>query len=208
MFSIFGKKKPAETRAPHGEDKFGFRRTVRDDLIGVDDWKRSKIGYITGFSSAYRMVSSLGTSILDSRNRLTSLLQVVKLGNDRVESLPASSLDKSFSVKFEEAASLHNRRDADLLVILRNTARNGYFFLFCTALCLAVSILTSFFWPPIGIFAAVIRLGPVPLAAALAFRSLYTNWLIRNRVLCPPIYFIRSKRWLPSTDFEQKKAPD
>lgn len=202
MFSFKKKRKPTDDTSVSTEDKLGFKHTIKNDLLGVEDWKRSKIGYITGFSSAYRMVASIGSSVSDSKSRLASLLEAVNPDGEKVASLPDSLLDESFSLKFEEAARLHRRTDKDLLIIIRNTARNGYFFLLCTFACLAISLATVFMWPPQGAFSAIVRLGPAPLAAALAFRSLYTNWMFRNRVLCPPIHFIRSKRWLPLKNFE------
>lgn len=202
MFSFKRKRKPTDGSSAGPEDKLGFKNTIKNDLLGVEDWRRSKIGYITGFSSAYRMVAGIGNSVSDSKNRLTSLLEAVNPDGDEVAGLPASLLDESFSLKFEEAARLHRRTDKDLLTTIRNTARNGYFFLVCTFGCLVISMTTAFIWPPEGPFSAIVRLGPAPLAAALAFRSLYTNWMFRNRVLCPPIHFIRSKRWLPLKNFE------
>jgi hypothetical protein len=198
----FRKSKSVETPSPVDgvvKDKRSIEATFKNDLLGVDDFKRSKIGFITGFSAANKAVSTLGNSITEAGGRINGLYT----GLTRPESGVPSFEDNAFTAdareRFIESTRIHRLREGDLLRIVRNTARQGWTYFAFTILCVAVCITTYFIWPPAGFFSAFFRLGPMPLFAALTFKSFFTNWMVRNRILTGPGPYFRSGDWFPRT---------
>ena len=177
-------------------DSLSIGSTIKDDLIGAKDWRRSKIGYLVGFFSFARMASSLYGNARDSISRTGSLLRDT-VATENILPLPSELDGDTPHNRFNESMRLHNRSEQDLLLILRNTRRAGWFFVIISLCNLSFSLFTIYFWPVNGFLEAVVRTGPLPLVLALIFKNFYTNWIIRTRQLGSPSAFLKSGDWLP-----------
>ncbi len=180
-----------------GTDLRSIESTLKNDLLGVDDFKRSKIGFLTGVSAATKAISSLGNSVTETSSRLRRLFSASVNSSDIVPDLPASALVEQGQKKFILAMKLHSVSQTHLDRIQRNTYRSGLFYIVCSAVSVSVSLASCFLWTPTGVVEAVSRLGPLPLLLALAFKSCYTNWFVRRRSLDGAICYVRSFDWLP-----------
>lgn len=202
---FFFKKKPKEVISPRDEsaDPRSIESTLKNDLIGVDDFKQSKLGFITGSSAVHRAVSSFNNSISETGSRLKGLYRTSTATERDVLELDDSVASTDAKERFQQSMGLHQLREADLARILRNTSRQGWSYLTLAFVSVAISGWTYAMWPPSGAYSAIIRLGPLPLIAALVFKCLYTNWIVRKRALAPPMEFLKSFEWLPKTKFNK-----
>lgn len=189
----------AAARTPH--DPRSIESTLKNDLLGVDDFKKSKIGFLTGISSANRVVKGVGESLGATNSRIKGIYSSLTRSEENVPSLATEDLGSDAHLRFVNSMKLHQLREADLIRILRNTTRMGWTYCAFTVLCLAVAVLSYLVWPPTGGFSAIFRLGPLPLFAALMFKSFFTNWMVRHRVLTGPGAYFRSGDWFPRSSF-------
>jgi hypothetical protein len=169
---------------------------IKDDLIGTSDWKRSKIGAITGVPFAVRAATSMGKSIGDSSRHLGILMN----GLTARESLPELAEeyhDSDERAKFEASMALHGRTERDIEISMRNTFYTTYLYLILSLANVMISAGTIVAQPPSDIFAFIMRLGPLPLLMALLLKHSYTNWMLRNRILGSFSSFLKSRRYLP-----------
>jgi hypothetical protein len=179
------------------EDARSIQSTIANDLFGVDDFKRSKIGFLTGFSAARKAFTSVSSSVGDTFGRTKYLFASVWEGEKSIPSLDDTASAQEASEKFLKAMQLHRLGGNDLQRILRNTRRVGYVYLFFTFLCLVAALVSSYYWPPPGPLTAIFRLGPAPLTIALVLKHFYTNWMVRNKRLAPISDYLKSWDWLP-----------
>lgn len=174
-------------------DKSDPASVIRDDIIGVSDWQRSKIGFITGFSSARRAVGNIGSSWSDAASRTSILWKELTKGDE----VPPLEDGGDASERFAASMRLHRRTERDLKVILLNTYRAGLLYCGLTVAAIAFGTFSVYFYPPNGLFQTAARFSAAPILAALAFKHLYTNWMVRRRRLDGAGAFLLSREWLP-----------
>lgn len=165
---------------------------LKNDVIGVDDWKRSKIGYISGFSNFRRMFGAATSTFRDSAGRL-SLLRTSLTARERVVEMP--NIDSDPAKRFADAMRFYGRSENDIRAMLRASHRNSLFFLSLTFLGVIWGLGSFLIWPSDGIVSIFSRFVPVPLTMALYLKNAYTNYILRNRALLTFKQFVASAQY-------------
>lgn len=175
--------------------KGDLKDMVRNDLIGVDQWKRSKIGSLTGFSIISSSIGKMGSTINESGERINSLF---KLATARRE-LPDIPEEGSPEDRFKAGMQLYGLNETAVQVALRNTFWSTYLFAAIFVFYVVFMCWSFMRWPAHDIVMVLARLGPLPLVLVLLLKHAYTNWFFRNRrVGAGIIAFLRSKDYLPA----------
>jgi len=171
----------------------GVRKIIRDDLIGVDDWKRSKIGFLTGYSAAKRAVGSFGSSVKDSSSRISTLWGSI-FTKEELPSLPEGGEPDE---RFVAALRLYQVTGDKLHKMRANTRRATYLYATLSFFSICAGIISLVLYPTSSAISAIMRLGLFPLVAALTFKHAFTNWIVRTKRLGTPGEFIKSMDWFP-----------
>lgn len=170
------------------------KRLVKDDIVGVEDWKRSKTGFLTGASSVKKVATAVRDSVSGSMNRTTALADSL-LARDDAPSLPDA--EGTAAARFEASVELHGKSQRDLDLIAENTRKGAVLYFGLSVAGLAFGLWTLVQWPPVSVLSVIARFGPLPIALALAFKHLYSNWMVRNRSLGGPLTFLASGDFVP-----------
>lgn len=161
---------------------------ITNDLLGKDDWKNSKLGFLTGFSSMKRSVRSIGSTFSDSSDRVSLLVNTMTQGNDLPELEDGGTAEERFALSM----ALHGKREKDIPIILRNTYYSTLMYAVLTIAYVCILGWSLWSYPPRDVLGVLVRVGPLPLIMALLFKHGYTNWMVRNRRLDSALAFIRS----------------
>lgn len=159
-----------------------------DDVAGRGDWKRSKLGYLTGFSVIGRSISSV------TNNAGRSIGNIQGLWSSLTASSQTPSLGDGGTARerFEMSMVLHNRSEEDLDKIISNTYKSFLLYIAISVLGIAI-VSSSFFYVGYhNLIDGLMRYAPMFLTLPLAFKHAYTNWMVRNRVLDGVVVFLRS----------------
>jgi hypothetical protein len=178
--------------------KADVKNLVKDDLIGVSDWKSSKIGSLTGFSAASRAVKGLGDNLANSTQHLGTLLEGIT-AREELPSLPEDMLNSDDEVRFEASRRQQGLTETMIPISMRNTYWSVYLFGISSILYVVMVGYWDIVNPPKDVVAFIVRFGFLPLLLALCFKHAYTNWILRHRVLPKtPLKFLQSLDFLPS----------
>lgn len=167
-----------------GSDTASELRDAARTFVGTDEWKGSKIGYLSGLGTIRRGFSFIGGSIGSGLTQLRTFYNAM-LGrggaDDEVEGVAVDEAGE----RFLESMRIHGRSVQDLDVIQNNTHRGCLFFSGMTVLALAYG-LGSYFWSPNDgslwfPFDFAYRFVPVAPLAAFALKWGYVNWMVRRR---------------------------
>ena len=169
---------------------------LSNDLMGTEDWKKSKLGYLTGFTPAKRAVASIGSTGKDAVSRTRGLATMLFSNND-VQGIENHEAYSDYHAKYVASLRVHQLNGTDVKRLLANTYRAGRFYLLLSGLNLVITIgLTAYSFPELS-FRSFMNIGPLPLLLALTFRNIYTNWMVRNEVLAPVSAYFASKDYFP-----------
>lgn len=166
-------------------------------FVGVDDWKKSKIGYLTGYSVFRRSFGSLGNSVGTSLSNIGSMTKSV-FKSENVPGLNDLSADPD--EKFQRSMELHGVTDDDIKKMLKNTYKTTvlYFFLFVFATTTGVvSLITTGF---VGIPGLLTKFTLSFIVLAFLIKNSYTNWMIRNKSLDGLMKYIKSLEYVPRAE--------
>lgn len=170
---------------------------VKDDLIGISDWKRSKIGTLTGFSPAARAFRSLGSNVANSTSHLNGLFEGI-MAREPLPSLPDELMDAEDTIRFEAAFAQQGMTETKIAAGIRNTFWSTYLFGGASLMYIVLVVYWNLSAPPRDAVVFLMRLGFLPFILALCFKHSYTNWILRNRKLPKyPLKFLRSLEFLP-----------
>jgi len=186
-----GRKKDS---LPANDTPADLKTILKDDVIGVSDFKRTKVGSLTGFSAAARAVGTVKGQVEDSLSRTQGLFKSLTAA-ENVPALPDDGGDAA--ERFAASMRLHGRSDRDLEVIVRNSCRSAWLYIGLGAVACAFSAWSMVAHPPASFVDSMARLGPLPLVVALALKHSYTNWIVRRRRLDGFGAFLKSGEWLP-----------
>lgn len=174
--------------------KGDLKDMVRNDLIGVDQWKRSKIGALTGFSLVSDSVGRMFSSFSQSSTRLSNLFDAVTAP----EQTPAAPLEGSPQDKFEAGVKFYGLSETQVAIALRNTFWSTVLYAVIGVVFCGMVVWSFYQWPVNDAVTAISRLGPLPLIVALLFKHSYTNWIFRKRHLGGSAWpFLSSGDYLP-----------
>lgn len=171
---------------------------LRDDLAGVDEWKQSKIGYLTGVTAARKAAAAQWRFMSGSAKSVAKVFGMV-FRKEVAEPLPTDSDDAS--IRFSVAQEVYGRTDADISD--DQTATNRMFLLYFTAFIAALSIgfLSFGYLKPIfpAPFDWIMRFIALPPTIALMLRAGFYNWQLRTRRLGSMMEYVTTpSSWLPS----------
>ncbi|TLX17121.1 hypothetical protein [Rhizobium sp. MHM7A] len=197
------KEKPVEGISVPVEDKLSIKSTLKNDLLGAEDWKRSKIGYLTGFSAFSRMGKSFVGNIGDSYGRTAALWRNLFPPNSDLPELPAPTDGETAYSRFSAAQRQHARSDTDILRSIINTRRSAYFYLAIAFIGLIYASVSIYVWPPTGLIDVAFRFCVPALLLVFTIRAAYTNWMFRNKALFTLREFFLSGEWLPKDNFKK-----
>jgi hypothetical protein len=198
---LFGFKKKDkkvidDASAPLPNKHFSF--TVKNDLLGADEWKKSKIGYLTGFGASKKAFDTIGTAVSGTAGRLSSMYKMLTGRNDRsVPGLDDPAIFKDAKERFHAAMKLQRISESTLVRIQRNTFRAAYFYILLTLALIAIAGGSLFVFPTVNAIEIMGRFALTPVLLALVFKNCFTNWCVRNRVATGPRAYFQSGQWLP-----------
>lgn len=168
----------------------------RGSTSKTEEKKRSTFGAVTGGSVVYDAAATVPRQASQSISRLNSLASgLVSKEHDGPEIAEEGSPEQ----RFNAAMSAYRRTDSDLIRMVRNTKKTFdlYFVVLIGAILLGG--LSLYFAPPANLFSSYVRFVPVPLVAALLFRSGYSNWIFRRRRLDGPMAYLKSGEIMPES---------
>ena len=182
---------PAQSKANLIKGDVG--KLIRDDVIGVADWKRNKFSAIMGVGIASRALSSVGATLSGSSSRLNVLLASIT-ENEQVKQLEGGGTDRE---RFKASMELHGKSERDLQISLRNSFWSTWLYVILLVGYVGFLTFSLYAWPANNWVAVVSRIGPLPLIAALWFKHSYTNWMLREKRLGSATTYILSGQLLP-----------
>jgi len=181
------------TNQDHYDGKTLAKDLVVKDLVGAEDWKKSKTGYLTGFSVAKRSISTIFSTASTSVGNVGRLWSTL-LSSENVPELPDGGGPRE---RFEASMQLHGRTESDLRVIIENTWKSSMLYAAVSAvgfLLISSSFLYVGYDKPLD---GLIRFAPLFVTVPMLIKHAYTNWMVRNRKLDSLASYIRSGDMLP-----------
>lgn len=185
------------------DSKSATRKIVTDalknDIAGVDDWKRSKLSFFTGFGIFMKTAKMIGGGVSESGSRTKYLWDSLFLKEDRyvpaLDDNPEQYSDAR--TRFEAAVQAQNITSQKLEKILINTYNSSLLYGLLFILSITISVFLSLYSLISDIFGVLYAASPVLVLGSLAFKSSYTNWCVRHRLATGPGAFITSLDWRP-----------
>jgi len=197
MFGLWKSKKRRQEEEVEVAEKNDLKAIMTEDLLGASDWKESKVGYLTGLSTVGRIAGNFATNLSQSFGR-TALMFRLMTATDTLPSLPEVSPEQfDGRRRFEEAMQLHRRNEGQVVASIANTYRNSLFYLALTLAAVLWLLVDLAVKKEMAITTLALHLAPIPICGAWAFKSMFVNWMFRNRCLASPAAFIRSGDWMP-----------
>lgn len=183
------------------------RETIVDDLVGRDQWKRSKVGYLTGVGPIRQSMSSIGRTAMDAGASWRTLTRAVFRRNSNVKSVDAEDPAE----RFRASMFVHGRSEADVIDLQRRSHNAFYLYAVLAIVALIAGAVAHRFIPsPIQLpafLSVIFRFAAVPMLGAFAFRWGYTNFIVRNRSYLPAGEYLRSGDWFPQKPTAARGRP-
>ena len=170
------------------------KNVVVNDLIGRDDWRQSKISYLSGASVIRRSLGTVSSTANDSMKRISTLTNSV-FSRENVEGLPEGGTPHD---RFIVSLRLHGKNEKDLALIQTNTFLSSILYASLTVIALFLGGCSMFIYAPRDLIDAATRFVPLFIVGPMTFKHLYTNWVVRTRQLAGVSFFIKSKDWIPT----------
>lgn len=150
---------------------------IKDDLLGVSDWRSSKVGAITGFSTIGRAIGTVGSTVQQSSQRMSIVLGAVTASR----TLPDVPEEGSPEDRFEAGLKIYGLNETNVSIAIRNTFWSSILYLLLIGVGSVLWVVSLWMWPAKDLFLAIARMSILPFLLALALRSCYTNWIFRTR---------------------------
>lgn len=165
---------------------------IRDDLVGVDEWKGSKVKAALGggrlFIAPLRSVGGIITRSIVN----VGTLAAGAFWRDRAEPLPTESQD--LGERFRVAQEFYGQSDQDVLA--RQKGTHSWFLLYMAAtfamLAIGIASWSSYATGLPTIIDCLGRFAAVPALLSLAARAAFHNWQLRTRSLGSFAAWLRS----------------
>lgn len=187
------------------QNEYDAKKLAKDvfvkDLVGAEDWKRSKTGYLTGFSVFRKSFGSLFNNFSGSIHRVSSLWASL-LSSEDVKALPEGGSPED---RFRSSMFLHGKSESDLRLIIENTWRSTWLYVAISAVGFLI-ICASFFYVNYNTkLDGLLRFAPLFVTIPLVFKHAYTNWMVRNKRLDSALNYLRSGELLPQKNMAPNK---
>lgn len=183
-----------------GSDTATELRDAAKSFVGAEEWKGSKLGYLSGFGAIRRSFAVVGGVIGGGFTQLRSFYNAM-LGKGGVDDEVDGIAMDDAGERFLESMRIHGKSVQDLNVIQNSTFRGCLFFGVMTLLALAVGF-GSYFWAPNNghlwfPFDFAYRFIAVAPLASFALKWGYVNWMVRRRRYDGLVDYLRSGELLP-----------
>lgn len=173
------------------------RDTLVDDLVGRDQWKRSKLGYLTGAGPIRQSMATIGRTVSDAGSSWRTLTQAVFRRGSDVRGVDVDDPAE----RFRASMFVHGKSEADIAALQRRSHNAFYLYAVLTVVAFLAGAIGHRFIPsPIPIpfwIGLVFRFAAVPMICGFAFRWGYTNYIVRNRSYLSAADYLRSGDWFP-----------
>ncbi len=178
----------------------------KEDVLGSNEWKSSKLGYLTGASPivkagyiSAKTIVAPGKFAIDGAKKL--------FARDKVAKLETTSKDPE--ERFKVAQRSYRRSEADLANMTIASARMAYTYVL---ILIALTAFAVYSMPPIEQASNIFLSYAFPWVAhifvvPLLMRSAFYNWQLRDRALYSLKDFLsRPGEWLPPISSTTAKA--
>ncbi|MFC6046835.1 DotA/TraY family protein, partial [Methylobacterium hispanicum] len=188
----------ADQRNRNGKDLGDVGRdALVDDLVGREQWRRSKLGYLSGVGPLRQSMSTVGRTLGDTGRTWRALGRAIFRRDNDVRTVDVDDPAE----RFEASMFVHGRTEADLVALQRRSHQAFYLYAILAVAAFVIGALSHTFVPssipvPVGL-RIVFSLAVVPMLAAFAFRWGYTNFIVRRRSYLPASAYLRSGDWFP-----------
>jgi hypothetical protein len=180
------------------EKQFSF--TFKNDILGADEWKKSKIGYLSGYGASKKALGTVGTAVSGTAGRLSTMYRMLTGKNERsVPGLDDPAVFKDANERFQAAMKLQRITESTLVRIQRNTFRAAYFYILLTLALIVIAGGSLIAFPTINPIEILGRFALTPVLLALVFKNCFTNWCVRNRVATGPTAYFKSGQLFPKS---------
>lgn len=193
-------RKPADQTRDEDVSPVDPLNIASDEILGARQWKRSKLGYITGVGAFRDSAQSVLEGGKDSMERLRGL---AKLGFGREQkgrAVPANILDAQ--ERFNAAMFLNGKNDKAIADSIKTTHKQAIFYFVLLALTVVLGLgsmlVFGLMLTQLPVVDLLFRLIPAPVLGALTLRAAYTNWLFRRRALLSMSDFFKAKDRMPA----------
>lgn len=171
-----------------------FGDFVKRDLVGADEWRASKIGYLTGVSSIVRGGATAFRGTGGGLRLIGRMLKTVFV-RDKTTPLPTDSAD--LSERFRVAQAAYGRTDDEIAEMVVRSGRQAWLY--------AMISIALFVWAVYrigegnnGPFGPVFPLLPLLFILPFLARAAFWNWQLRTRRLGSVREWAgRPGEWLP-----------
>jgi conjugal transfer/type IV secretion protein DotA/TraY len=199
--SVAQEAPPAKaTRATASEDLGAELRGAADDVLGAQEWKSSKLGYLSGMGAIAGGFRAIGGAVGSSLSQLRTFYNAALGRGSEDDNLESVMIDDA-SERFLESMRLYGKTLADVDAMQNRTWRGCLFFAGMTLVALAYGMASYIWSPPVaGVFLPfdfAYRFITVAPLAAFALKWGYTNWMLRRRRYDTLIEYLRSGEWAP-----------
>lgn len=191
----------APSPAPSAQESDLVRelKGVADEVIGRDQWNRSKTGYLTGFGAVKGGFSYVGGAIGGGFAQLRRFYDGL-MGRSVDDDVEAVLVDDA-GERFVESMRVHGKTVEDLVQIQNNTFRGCVMFTVLAFAALLVGFASYWYSPPSGLmmlpFDLAFRFVCVAPLAAFALKWGYANWIVRRRRYDGLAEYLKSGDWAP-----------
>lgn len=183
------------------------RETLVDGLVGRDQWKRSKVGYLSGVGPIRQSMASIGRTARDASASGKTMFEAVFRRDSDVRGVDAEDPAE----RFQASMFVHGRSEADIVDLQRRSHNAFYLYAVLSIIALIAGAVAHRFIPsPIQLpplLSGIFRFAAVPMLAAFAFRWGYTNFIVRNRSYLPAGDYLRSGDWFPQKPAAPRGRP-
>lgn len=195
-------KRPANDRTHLAEDAADF---AKEELLGARQWRRSKIGYLTGastFTDAGRAIADTGSQAKGRIERLFAYAFRRDYGGIGISTEDVTDSRE----RFVAAMAANGKTIQEIDHSVGVTYKQFWFYAFLMLACAVIGVGSLVFGgysltdnPLMNLAFAVIRFCPLLLLAALTLRAGWTNWSFRRRRLDGIQDYLRSGQILPKS---------
>lgn len=200
--------KPVRPTEQDDENPLDPRTIAADEVLGGRQWRRSKIGYITGVGTIRDAAGSMIGSGRDAFGRVSTMFKGA-FGKDTSGRKVDASVVGS-SERFGAAMAVNGKTDKDIANSIAVTYKQSMLYLALMAVIAIVGFGSFFVFgtviPQFPLADIVFRVAPIILLGALLLRSAYTNWMFRHRKLLSLSEFFSAPDKMPSSKAPVRRA--
>lgn len=191
-------KKPAKNTEPENEQEQNeLEAIVIDDMLGASDWKKSKVGYLSGSSAISGIVKNQMKVATESVGRVSILFRMIGAKSDVPSLRDVEQKNYDAHEKFIAAMRLHRLSEGSIIAAQSNAKKSAYLYGIIVVAAIIYLLYGLVTWDKIPITTLMLHIAPIPLFGAFTFRAVYANYMFRTRQLPKIGDFLKSGDLMP-----------